>query len=69
MAIYRISRDIEERAYGNKREIEFPGVMKKKSCEISMGLVWFSILEFPRGVVKVRREVYLHPLLLGYFLE
>ena len=43
MVIHRISRGIEERAYGNssgstKKEVEFPGVMKKKSCEISMDL-------------------------------
>ena len=40
---------MEERAYGHsggstKKEVEFPGVTKKKSCEISMGLAWFSIL-------------------------
>ena len=42
-AIHRISRGTEERADGNsrgstKKEIEFPGVMKKKSYEISIGL-------------------------------
>ena len=52
-----------------KKEVEFPVVMKKKSCEISMGLTWFSILEFPRGIIQVSRKVYPHPLLLEAFLE
>ena len=52
-----------------KKEVEFPVVMKKKSCEISMGLTWFSILEFPRGIIQVSRKVYPHPLLLEVFLE
>ena len=63
-----------KKAYGNsrgstKKEVEFPGVMKKKSCEISMGLAWFSILEFSRGVIQVSRKVYPQPPLLGSFLE
>ena len=71
---FRISRGIKEGEH-----MEIPGVqlkkksnfqvMKKKSCEISMGLAWFSILEFPRGVIQVSRKVYPHPLLLGFFLE
>ena len=73
-AIHRIYRGIEERAYGSfrgstKKEVKFPGVMKKKSCEISMGLAWFSILEFPRGVIYVSRKVHSHLLLLGFFIE
>ena len=52
-----------------KKEVEFPVVMKKKSCEISMGLTWFSILEFPRDIIQVSRKVYPHPLLLEVFLE
>ena len=52
-----------------KKEVEFPMVMKKKSREISMGLAWLSILEFPRGVIQISRKVYPHPLLLGFFVE
>ena len=51
------------------KEVEFSVVMKKKSCEISLGLTWFSILEFPRGVIQVSRKVYPHPLLLSFQLK
>ena len=50
-AIHRISRGIEERAYGNSRgstnkEVEFPGVMKKKSCEFPWVLLGFQSWNF-----------------------
>ena len=71
-AIHRISRGIEERTYGNfrgptKKEVEFPGVMKKKSFETSMGLARFSILEFREGVIQASRKVYLTPCSLDFF--
>ena len=39
---------------GRKKEVEFPGVFKKKSCEIFRGS-WFLTLKFPRGVIQFCR--------------
>ena len=47
-------------------------VLKEEHIEIPWGVamgLWFSILEFSRGVIQVSRKVYPQPPLLGSFLE
>ena len=62
---HTISGCIEERACGNsrgstKKEVEFPGVMKKIMWNFHGS--WFSILEFPRDVIQVAEKYILtHP--------
>ena len=72
--------DIEFPGVMKKEHMEIPGGQlqkkwnfqgwRRKNREISMGLAWFSILKFPRGVVQVSRKVHPHPLPLdGFFPE
>ena len=53
-----------------KNEMEFPVVMKKKSCEISMGLAFgFQSWNFQEVSYKLAEKYILTPCSLDFFLN